>query len=152
MAAAPGPLPDEGFVYRRIPWRHYANPAESPYPRIDAFLPRKDEMDGLSVDRASLTDIDRTRRGRSTLPYHVARLSVGELRRRLGLVVVPDPIPAGNLLGLPENPAHALIPALSRDIYERDKPAFRAIADVVIREIAELVLVALDPTMFPHHE
>ena len=152
MAAAPGPLPDEEFVYRRIAWRHYANPTESPYPRIDAFLPRKDEMDGLSVDRARLTEIDRTRRGRSTLPYHVARLSVGELRRKLGLVVVPEPTPADPRLGLPDNPAHALIPGLSRAVYEQDKAAFRAMIDVIIREIAELVLVALDPTIFSHHE
>jgi len=144
MAAAPDPLPDEEFVYRRIPWNHYNNPASSPYPRIDAFRPREDETEGISVDRANLTTIDRARRGRSPKPYHVARISVGELRSRFGLTVIPNPIPG--------NSAHALIPGMSRDVYEQNRPAFRAIAEIIATELAQLVLVALDPDVFPWQE
>jgi len=149
MAAAPDPLPDEEFVYRRILWNHYDNPASSPYPRIEAFRPGKNDVEGISVDRAQLTGIDRVSRGRSVKPYHVARLNVGSLRSRLNLVVIPDPIPAGNLLGLPPNPAHALIPGLSRTAYDRDKPGLNAMIDVIVTEIAQLVLVALNPDVFP---
>ena len=75
------------------------------------FTPRplgelgRDDRDGLSLSRASLTTIDvvATKPG-SNKKYHVCRLEVADVMQ-LGLTVVPMP--------LPENPAHAVIPELN---------------------------------------
>lgn len=146
MADQPDRVPDREFVYRRIPWVWYSDPRSTPYPQIDAFLPRKDS-DGLSVYLASLTKIDAVRMGRSANPYHVARLNVGRLRHEVGLNVVADPILPSDPLGRPPNPAHALIPALNQAAYEANKTAMKAIAERISREIAEFVLVVIDPVL-----
>lgn len=143
------PIPDREFIYHRIPWPHYNNPADpESRPQLAAFLPTKRDIDGLSVDIASRTTIERAASGRGNR-YHVARLHVGTIRRELGLHVLAQPILRGNTGGYPENLAHAIIPELNRQDYERDKSAMQTVANRLIYEFSDLVLVALDPVEFP---
>ena len=142
-------IPDHEFIYHRIPWPHYSNPAElESRPQVAAFLPSHRDTDGVSVDIASLTTIERAATGRGKR-YHLARLHVGIIRKELGLHVLARPILRGNAQGYPENPAHAIIPELNRQDYERDKSAMQAVANRLICEFSDLVLVALDPVEFP---
>lgn len=143
------PIPDHEFIYHRIPWPHYSNPTEpKSRPQVAAFLPTHQDIDGLSVDIASLTTIEKAATGRGKR-YHVARLHVGTIRKELELHVLARPILPGNAEGYPENPAHAIIPELNRQDYKSDKSAMKAVANRLIYEFSELVLVALDPVEFP---
>lgn len=127
------------YVYRRIPWVHYSNPEKTPIPAIAAFLPTPSDADGLSVHRASLISIGDAASGRGKR-YHVARVHVRALNG-MGLDVIED--------RLENDPSHALIPQLNRSEYERDRPAMKAIANRLLTEVSELVLVALNPDEFP---
>ena len=149
MARPSDRVPDHEFIYRRIPWPHYSNPAEpESQPQLTAFLPSDRDTDGLSVYIASLTTIERAATS-SSKRYHLARLHVGTIRKELGLHVLARPILPGNAQGYPENPAHAIIPELNRQNYQRDKRAMQAVSNRLICEFSDLVLVALDPNEFP---
>ena len=134
MTGSGSPVSEGEWVYRRVPLAWWPNPREG-RPKIDAFLPAQRDRDGLSVNVVSLTSIDKIIRGDK--PYHVCCLSVAALRGEFSLDIVHDPVPG--------NPAHALVPALSRARYEADKPGHKALADRMIR-----ALLAPDETRLGH--
>jgi hypothetical protein len=121
-------IADGEHVYRRIPLAWWPNPKEG-YPKIDAFLPHTNDVDGLSVEVASLTTIEKSVSVQPPRPYHLCCLSVGVLRSKFGLSVLADPQPG--------NPAHAIVPELNRASYDRDKLAMKGIADRIVRALIE---------------
>ena len=105
MSNEPIPIDDDELVYRRIPVRQgwYANGVLSP----QAFHPRRDEISGISVERARFKSIEDAARGPSPDGYHVAVLKVADLRAS-GLHVVRRPeVPGGY------DEAHAELPDLN---------------------------------------
>src|SRR3954468_18432785 len=85
-------LPDDEFVYRRIPsvWVKADGSID-----IAAFLPNKADDDGLSLNRCG-TAAEAAATGRSGKQFFAARLSVAALKSK-GIKVVGD------------SPDHALI-------------------------------------------
>lgn len=145
------PVSDAEFVYRRIPL-HFYRARDGHTPQIVAFIPSPNDATGLSVDRAALRTVEQAAKGTEGKQYHVARISVGELRRlgeREGfdLTVVPDP--------LPDNRAHARIPEINRIRYDQDKRSkerMKGIANLIVEELVRegsplghFVLVAIAP-------
>ena len=101
---------DDEFILRRIPVSMgWFDPEVSEKPAPDAFRPHpQHDVDGLSVSRAPspahpdfLTPAQLASQGRSPSGYHVAVLSVRDLRRN-GIQLVPAP--------LADDPGHALLP------------------------------------------
>jgi len=133
---------DDEYVLRRIPLALWMNPRKTE-PQLSAFLPMQRDTNGLSVDRAALTSIADVAhfRGRD---YHVVRMNVGRLRHELNLTIIADPIPADNPDNLPPNPAHSLITTINRPDYEANKERFKALANTIIVNYIEPVL--LQPT------
>lgn len=117
---------DDEVILRRIPRsKSWYNPATKQL-EDEAFAPLRNDKDGISVSRrrsdgnpSFLTDAQVGISGLSKSGYFVAALRVRDVRR-LGLSVIPDPIPPGNPDGLPENPGHALIPELNYADKETD--------------------------------
>jgi hypothetical protein len=122
------PVEDSEFVYRRI-HRTFFNPS-LPIPiRPKAFGPNQNDTTGISVFRAgfvqpvdTLANIDPVK----AKHYYVARLAVRDLRK-LGLTVVPEPVPGGPL-------GHATIPELSWTAYDAQKQHWKPI----LLELAKL--------------
>ena len=130
------PVDESEFVYRRIHPRFY-NPALPVAVLFEAFRPNRNDTTALSVLRARFAQPEDTLTNRDPAKvsgYYVARLSVGALHD-LGLTVKPDPAPGGP-------PGHAVIPELSRQAYESQKPRWKPVlvelaklasADIVLR-------------------
>jgi len=115
------PVDESEFFYRRIPRAFYGAALPIAVHR-EAFRPSDKDTTGLSVFRArfakpldTLANVDAAK----MKDYHVARLSVGDLRK-LGLTVTPDPL-AGGPLG------HAVIPELSWSAYQANKLTLKPI-------------------------
>jgi hypothetical protein len=122
------PVDDSEFVYRRI----HPNFHDATLPiavGLEAFRPSQSDVTGLSVLRARFAqpqDLFANRDPAKVSRYYVARLPVRDLHR-LGLTVVPEPIPGG--------PAgHAVIPELSWPAYQAQKQHWKA----VLVELAKL--------------
>lgn len=112
MAIATGnaPLSPDEILYRRIakntgwydPERH--DPKRGTRPSMDAFLPNKGDVDGLSLTRALCKSPEEAAEGREGNWYYVAQLRVGDLLE-LGLkpeVDKPD-----------RDPSHVLVRQMS---------------------------------------
>jgi len=102
-------ISDDELIYRRIPiaqpWYDKRGLSAS------AFKPREDDVDGISVYRAKFfNSVADAGQGPSKHGYHVAVLSVGDLRAD-GIEVVADD-PDGS------NPGHALLTNL---VYEKPR-------------------------------
>ncbi len=127
------PVEESEFVYRRIPRTYYQTGLPiSIHPA--AFRPNPNDTTGLSVFRAAflqpadtLANIEAVKRNN----YYVARIAVQDLLR-LGLTVMPEPDPNGPL-------GHAIIPELSWQAYQADKPRLKPIQV----ELAKLASVAI---------
>lgn len=136
MDTASERIPDDVYVYRRIPSSRYPKPTDPKSRPINAsFLPRIDDTDGLSVDLATLTTPEKV----ADIPdkrYQVVQVCVSDLRS-LGLDVISDP--------LPDNPAHALIIGLDRQTYDADKAQIKALAETIIRKHCDTVWISPDP-------
>lgn len=118
---------DEAVV--RLVWKFHYKPASVLPIRFDAFEPKGNETEGISVYRAAclsspdhaLQAMPAGNRG----SYAVALLPVAEIVA-LGLTVRPAPIAAV--------PGHAVIPELNALEYRADKDRLRAI----MRKVAEI--------------
>ncbi len=121
------PITADEIVLRRIHQNHCAR--DGPQLILPAaFRPTGDDVEGLSVFRASLVLAAQVAAaGRKPGEYFVAALSVGALLQ-LGLTVVADDQP-GDL------PGHALIPELSGPAYQQGKKSLKLI-------VAELARIA----------
>ena len=122
------PVEDSEFVYRRIHETFFDSSLPIPVRRA-AFKPNQHDTVGISVFRSrflravdTLANIDPVKAGK----YLVAQLSVSELRR-LGLTIVPDPVPGGP-------PGHAVLPELSWDNYHARQEPWK----VILAELAKL--------------
>ena len=133
-------IPDDEYVFRRIPSVQYPTPTDlNSRPITASFLPRDEDTDGLSVELARLTTPENV----ADVPgkrYQVVQVCVSDLRS-LGLDVISDP--------LPDNPAHALILGLDRQTYDADKPQLKALAETIIRKHCETVWISPDPAENP---
>lgn len=137
MDTADKRIPDDEFVYRRVPFLLYPNPLDpNSRPMLNSFLPRIDDTDGLSVDLATLTTPEKV----ADIPgkkYHVVQVCVRDLRN-LGLDVFPNP--------QRENPAHAIIIGLDRQTYNAEKTQIKALVETIIREHCETVWISPEPS------
>lgn len=132
MADPGAEISDSEDVFRRVP-QHWID-AGTGVIDIQAFIPTKADGDGLSIDLASMTDAEAvaTRSGTDRL-YHVIRLNVGALRQlqpTLQLRVFAKPVSG--------NPAHCIIPALSRTQYDKSKEnklALKGLANSIVAEL-----------------
>jgi len=108
-------IAEDEYVLRRIHKQDYDSNLPIPVQRA-AFIPTKADSEGISVYREKyVTAAQVAAAGRAPGSYYVARLSVRSLRA-LNLTVVPT---EGALAG------HAVIPELSRPLYERQKPRLK---------------------------
>src|SRR3954452_8788703 len=118
--------PDE--LVLRLIWRDFFIPESAQVVRERAFLPRKDEADGISVFRAAC--LDRPERSLDAMApekrgkYAVAQLAVADLTR-LGLTVRPARIDAV--------PGHAVLPELNFTAWQGERQRWK---DVVLELIA----------------
>jgi hypothetical protein len=115
MSAADGtePVADDEVLYRRVPvsmgwYTPQANPPLSP----EAFRPRDEDTDGISLYRAKDKTLEEAARGPSRKGYHVISLRAGDLRAR-GIVIRPDMDPA--------DPGHVTLPALNTASRDTDR-------------------------------
>lgn len=134
------PLHPDEIVYRRIPFDYYPRPKQEPFPMIVAFRPTENDITGLSLSREKHKTIEKVAKGWPGKRYHVARMLVRDLNE-IGLTVIAD--------DLENNPSHAVIPELRREVYKANTEACQNIANTIITSIAEIVLVALDPDEYP---
>jgi hypothetical protein len=127
------PVEDSEYVFRRIPPDFFDASLAIAVTR-EAFRPTKKDSSGLSVFRAGLAKPSDTLANldqEKAKKYYVAQLPVSELRK-LGLTVVPNPIPGGP-------PGHAIIPEISWHNYQARKdhwkPILLALAKLAIANI-----------------
>jgi hypothetical protein len=128
------PVQADEFVYRRI-HRNFYDASIPTCIRREAFRPNPNDTTGLSVFRAAflqpadtLANIDASKRS----DYYVVRFAVQDLLR-LGLTVVPEPVPNGPL-------GHAIIPELSWQAYQADKQRWKQI-QVELAKLASAAIV-----------
>lgn len=125
--------PGEWFV--RLIWRDFHDPDRVPIISPRSFRPRKDQLDGLSVFRAScLADpIDALQviHPDKRSDYAVTLVALATLQG-LGLSVRPDHIET--------LPGHVVIPEINAPAYKRDKNAFAAILDALARAASEQIV------------
>lgn len=124
------PVPDTEYVLRCVPRGYFDRRKPIPL-AIQSFLPDSHDVDGLSVFRASIWQVDGLLSHRSDKVFHVLELHVGELRRfsaRLGRTL--------SIVGDDDPPGHAHIPETRRDLYLADKRAFKTWADQIVAELA----------------
>jgi hypothetical protein len=127
------PVDDSEFVYRRI-HPNFFDVALATSVQRDAFRPTQNDTTGLSVLRTNFAgpeDAFANLDPGKAKDYYVARLAVRDLRR-LGLTVVPEPVPGGPL-------GHAVIPELSWPAYQAQKQHWKAI----LVELAKLASAAV---------
>jgi hypothetical protein len=106
------PVGDDEILYRRIPASMgWYDPTLDPAPSPEAFAPRKDDENGLSLTRADLVAIEVAACGASRKGYYVAKVRAGDLRAA-GLEITPIP--------RTQNPGHAVIPLLKYSDRETD--------------------------------
>lgn len=134
------PLHPDEIVYRRIPRNCLPRPKHESIPAWVAFRPNDDDLTGLSLSREEHESIEQAAQGMPGKRYHVARMRVRDLNE-VGLSVIADE---------PEtNPGHAIIPELSLGAYRANRKKCKALANLIVSSIAEIVLVALDPDEYP---
>jgi hypothetical protein len=137
MAEKGSSLPNGAIVLRRIAKGHYNGKRPPPLP-LAAFLPNKNDDDGLSVSNAALTSVEHVSGPKQA---DVAELAVGDIREVVDsdgskpLNVVTDP--------LPDDPGHALIPALNAIAYRDKVQAVRIkeLALALATKVAKLIYV-----------
>jgi hypothetical protein len=115
------PVEDSEYVFRRI-HPDFFNASLAIAVTREAFRPTKKDSSGLSVFRAGLAKPSDTLANldqEKAKKYYVAQLPVSELRK-LGLTVVPNPIPCGP-------PGHAIIPQINWHNYQAGKDHWKPI-------------------------
>jgi hypothetical protein len=124
---------DDEFIYRRIPMQPaYYDPHFDSTPSPLAFKPIKNDTTGVSVSRALFktpAEVARNERGKR---YYVAKLRVGDLRRR-GIRVEAKPI-------RPHDLGHAEITSLTWDTRKTQQAE-----EFMVQLAHELVLEVLGP-------
>jgi hypothetical protein len=125
---------DGEFIYRRI-HRTFLDP-RAPIPiQLPAFRPTANDNTGLSFFRAGFLaqpqDALANLAPDKAKNYYVARLAVLDVRR-LGLTVVPEPIPG-------EPPGHVVIPELSWASYQAQEQHWKPL----LVELARLASAAI---------
>jgi hypothetical protein len=98
------PVADDEVLYRRVPvskgwWVAGASPPLSP----EAFDPRPDEHEGISLYRAKYVGLEKVAQGKSKSGYYVAKLRAGDLRAQ-GITIHPDDV---------NDPGHVAVPNLN---------------------------------------
>jgi hypothetical protein len=137
-----GSVGEQERLYRRIPQAWYQPGKTKKIPQ-KAFMPRPwvsedkpGDFDGLSVDRAALTNIDTA----ATMPQSGKKVHLCEFGMkdvlRLKLTVKSKP-------WLPNNPAHSVIPELnSLDLRDPAKEVIMQEQAIALRDSAVLVYEA----------
>lgn len=97
---------DDEFIYRRVPMQPaFYDPDVDRDPSPRAFRPTKRDETGLSVSRALFKTPEEVAKNDRGKRYYVAKLGVGDVRRR-GMQVEPAPI-------MPDDAGHVEITTLT---------------------------------------
>ena len=99
------PIADDEILYRRIPASQgWYDPDRKQPLAAEAFKPRRDDTDGISLWRATYKSVAEAAAGASRHGYYVASIRAGDLRE-LGTQPVATPQEMG--------PGHVSIPVLN---------------------------------------
>jgi hypothetical protein len=98
------PVADDEVLYRRVPVSmQWYVPDATPQLSPEAFAPRQDESEGISLYRAKYKTLAEVAAGKSKKGYYVAKMLASEIRAR-GITIRSDD---------PNDPGHVAVPELN---------------------------------------
>lgn len=134
---SPDPISDDEILYRLASERSNRYDPESGVVAWEAFMPNRNDTDGLSFQRAKYVTpkevVSQHPRAKPGLPFYVFAMRADDLRRA-GVIVDPSPRPG--------DPGHASLSNITIDLYEEDKNRIRELASLLA---AEAVCEVLGP-------